>query len=348
MECTRLRTELSQGTVSRSGQALSGRAFARGLRLAGLGAVALLLLGCRLDMHIQPKYLPYEPTDFFADGRSERQPVPGTVARGQLRVDELFYTGKENGVVVDKFPFPITRADLDRGRERYNVYCTPCHDYTGSGRGMIVQRGFPQPPSYHIPRLREASVGTFLRGHHERIWGDVQLRSAHRAGGPVENRRVHSSSSAEPKRDRTGCAGIGSAEIDGAVRTTNTGAADRAIAMSSSDTSRPVIDRAQSRALAIGVVCFVAAIIWGSYCRSGLMRAVDALLPVVSFCLRVRRGNSPREPRIFDASPFDGRLVGSSDSADSRSEYSDDLGDGDFVYPDRAGNFAALSVVARR
>src|SRR5208283_3230618 len=81
--------------------------------------------------------------------------------------------------------------------------------------------------------------------------------------GPVENRRVHSSSSAEPKRDRTGCAGIGSAEIDGAVRTTTTGAAGGAIAMSSSDTSRPVIDRAQSRALAIGVVCFVAAIIWG-------------------------------------------------------------------------------------
>jgi len=162
MECTRLRTELSQGTVSRSGQALSGRAFARGLRLAGLSAIAMLLLGCRLDMHIQPKYLPYEPTDFFADGRSERQPVPGTIARGQLRVDELFYTGKENGVVVDKFSFPITRADLDRGRERYNVYCTPCHDYTGSGRGMIVQRGFPQPPSYHIPRLREASAGHFF------------------------------------------------------------------------------------------------------------------------------------------------------------------------------------------
>jgi len=120
------------------------------------------LFGCRLDMHIQPKYLPYEPTNFFADGRSERQPVPGTVARGHLRLDELFYTGRENGVVSNRFPFPITRADLDRGRERYNIYCTPCHDYTGSGRGMIVQRGFPQPPSYHIQRLREAPVGHFF------------------------------------------------------------------------------------------------------------------------------------------------------------------------------------------
>ena len=112
-------------------------------------------------MHIQPKYLPYEGTDFFADGRSERQPVPDTVARGQLRLDELFYSGKVNGVEADLFPFAITRADLDRGRERFNVYCTPCHDYTGSGEGMIVQRGFPQPPSYHITRLRTAPVGHF-------------------------------------------------------------------------------------------------------------------------------------------------------------------------------------------
>jgi len=84
------------------------------------------------------------------------------VARGQLRLDELYYTGRENGVVVDKFPFPITKADLERGRERFNVYCTPCHDYTGSGNGMIVQRGFPQPPSYHIQRLREAPAGHFF------------------------------------------------------------------------------------------------------------------------------------------------------------------------------------------
>jgi len=141
--------------------ATSGRTFARGLSVACLSMVVVLLAGCRLDMHIQPKYLPYEPTTFFSDGRSERQPVPGTVARGQLRVDELLYSGTENGVESNRFPFPITRADLERGRERFNVYCTPCHDYTGSGHGMIVQRGFPQPPSYHIQRLREAPVGHF-------------------------------------------------------------------------------------------------------------------------------------------------------------------------------------------
>jgi cytochrome c553 len=142
--------------------AVVNRSRVRAFALGCLGAAALLLSGCRLDMHIQPKYLPYEPTDFFGDGRSERPPVPGTVARGQLRLDELMFTGRENGVVADKFPFPITKADLDRGRERYNVYCTPCHDYSGTGRGMIVQRGFPQPPSYHIQRLRDAPAGHFF------------------------------------------------------------------------------------------------------------------------------------------------------------------------------------------
>ena len=122
----------------------------------------MLVAGCRLDMHVQPKYLPYEPTNFFGDGRSERQPVAGTVARGHLRLDELLYTGKENGVLADKFPFMITRADVERGRERYNIYCTPCHDYTGTGNGMIVQRGFPPPPSFHIDRLRTAPAGHFF------------------------------------------------------------------------------------------------------------------------------------------------------------------------------------------
>ena len=136
--------------------------LARARGIACLGAIGMVLAGCRLDMHVQPKYLPYEPTTFFDDGRSERPVVPGTIARGHLRLDELLYTGKENGVLADKFPFPITRADLERGRERYNIYCTPCHDYTGSGHGMIVQRGFPPPPSFHIDRLRNAPAGHFF------------------------------------------------------------------------------------------------------------------------------------------------------------------------------------------
>ncbi|HTV60097.1 MAG TPA: cytochrome c [Verrucomicrobiae bacterium] len=132
-------------------------------RRAGcLGIAALALAGCRLDMHIQPKYLPYDGTNFFGDGRSERPTVPGTVARGQLRLDELLYSGRINGVVADEFPFPITPADLRRGQQRFNIYCTPCHGYTGNGRGMIVMRGFPNPPSYHIDRLRAAPAGHFF------------------------------------------------------------------------------------------------------------------------------------------------------------------------------------------
>jgi mono/diheme cytochrome c family protein len=121
-----------------------------------------LLLGCRQDMHVQPKYVPEDPSSFFPDGRSERPPVEGTVARGHLRTDELLYTGRINGAATDMFPFPITGADLSRGRERYNIYCSPCHDYTGSGNGMIVQRGFPAPPSFHIERLRQAPAGHFF------------------------------------------------------------------------------------------------------------------------------------------------------------------------------------------
>jgi len=156
MVCMRLGTKFGgKRQFARTGWLVRGRA------LVSFGVFLMLLAGCRLDMHLQPKYLPYQATSFFPDGRSERQPVPGTVARGQLRTDELFYTGRENGVAANKFPFPITRADLERGRERFNVYCTPCHDYTGSGRGMIVRRGFPQPPSYHIQRLRDAPVGHF-------------------------------------------------------------------------------------------------------------------------------------------------------------------------------------------
>lgn len=148
---------------------LGGQSLTRAERVrAGVQQMMTLLFvisalaGCRLDMHIQPKYLPDSPTEFFHDGRSERPLIPGTVARGHLRLDELMYTGRENGVESNRFPFPITRADLERGRERYNIYCTPCHDYRGSGNGVIVQRGFPHPPSYHIDRLRNAPVGHFF------------------------------------------------------------------------------------------------------------------------------------------------------------------------------------------
>lgn len=132
-----------------------------------LAAVTILLVcsGCRLDMHVQPRYNPYDPTDFFNDGQSARMPVAGTVSRGDLTLgpDELLYTGKVNGAVATGFPFPITREILDRGRERFNINCSPCHGLGGDGDGMIVQRGFRRPPTFHDDRLRNIPVGYFFQ-----------------------------------------------------------------------------------------------------------------------------------------------------------------------------------------
>src|ERR1039457_1243552 len=131
-----------------------------------LAALALLFVcaGCRLDMHVQPRYNPYDPTDFFSDGQSARLPVPGTFPRGDLEAgpQEMLYTGKVNGELAKGFPFPVTRDVLERGRERFNINCAPCHGMSGDGDGMIVQRGFRRPPSFHDDRLRTAAVGHFF------------------------------------------------------------------------------------------------------------------------------------------------------------------------------------------
>jgi hypothetical protein len=130
--------------------------------LACIAFGLMVLAGCRQDMHEQPRYEPLEPSAFFADGRSSRPLVEGTVARGHLRLDELLYTGKANGEPSETLPFPVTRELLGRGQERYNIYCTPCHDHVGNGQGMIVQRGLRPPPSFHIERLRAAPIGHFF------------------------------------------------------------------------------------------------------------------------------------------------------------------------------------------
>ncbi len=130
--------------------------------IAALGCL-LLLSGCRLDMQVQPKQNPLSRSDFFADQRSERPPVEGTVARGQLHADRYFYSGKIGSSPGDYMPFPVTKEVLERGRERYNIYCSPCHSLVGDGNGFIPSRGFSiKPPSYHIPRLQKAPLGYFF------------------------------------------------------------------------------------------------------------------------------------------------------------------------------------------
>src|ERR1700678_4753921 len=131
--------------------------------LPALVALIAFTAGCRLDMQIQPYYRPLAKSDFFADDRSARLPVEGTVARGELREDTYFYTGKVGNNPGDYMPFPVTKEVLERGRERYNIYCSPCHSPLGDGNGFIPSRGFSRrPPSYHIPRLEKAPLGYFF------------------------------------------------------------------------------------------------------------------------------------------------------------------------------------------
>ena len=113
-------------------------------------------------MHDQPKYVPLRESTFFTDQRSARPFVSGTVARGQLREDSLLHTGKLNGVDATVFPFAIDARVMARGRERYDIYCAPCHGRTGQGDGMIVRRGYRRPPTFHQERLRESPFGHFF------------------------------------------------------------------------------------------------------------------------------------------------------------------------------------------
>lgn len=127
-------------------------------------AIALAALagaGCRQDMHNQPRLEPLEASDFFDDGRASRPEVTGAVARGELRVDDHLYTGYVDGELAETFPFPITRDVILRGRERFEIFCRPCHGQLGNGEGAVVQRGFQQPPTYHSVELRRAPPGHF-------------------------------------------------------------------------------------------------------------------------------------------------------------------------------------------
>lgn len=131
----------------------------RGLFLACCLAAGLLAAGCRQDMHDQPKFKPLAKNDFFADRRSARPLVDGTVARGHLRGDAALYTGKADGKPVDTFPFAVSAAVMARGQERFDIFCSPCHGRTGAGDGMIVRRGYRKPPTFHEDRLRQAAPG---------------------------------------------------------------------------------------------------------------------------------------------------------------------------------------------
>lgn len=161
----------------------------RKLRSFGLLVIVgcSLLAGCRYDMQDQPRYKAFKESDFFKDKRSSRDLPEGTVPRGFLHEDKAFYTGKTDAPaaapnpsatplvdasgntlvtdfsgLVDEFPVSVTKELIDRGEQRYKVFCIVCHGPVGNGDGMIVRRGFSKPPTYNDDRLRNAPVGHFF------------------------------------------------------------------------------------------------------------------------------------------------------------------------------------------
>src|ERR1044071_7059254 len=177
----RFMNQANRNRVIRTSWKTMPRNKARSLSFAFcLFTFTFLVSGCRQDMHDQPKYKFGRESAFFPDQRASRPLVEGTVARGQLRDDKLFYTGKTDAAAAapaqttsstgaqpatsfpgyaTTFPFAIDEAALNRGQERYNIYCSVCHGLTGEGDGMVVNRGYRKPPSYHQDRLRQAPAG---------------------------------------------------------------------------------------------------------------------------------------------------------------------------------------------
>lgn len=133
----------------------------KNVRMTAMLVLALLLAGCGRNMYNQPKYEVYEASPLFEDGTSSRPLVEGTVSRERGAVNESFYTGTNSNGLLSEAPFEISEQVLLRGQERYNIYCSPCHNFNGNGQGMIVQKGFVMPASFHEQRLRDQPIGYF-------------------------------------------------------------------------------------------------------------------------------------------------------------------------------------------
>ncbi len=146
-------------------QTLRSRRLATRARLARYGWVGLLtmlLAACHTDMYSQPRYQPYEPSSFFADGRSSRPNVPGAVAAGQVQTDTYLYTAKVNGVVGNVMPFPVTANLLARGQQQFTIYCSVCHGVAGMGQSIVAERASIVPANFHQQRLRDVPIGHFF------------------------------------------------------------------------------------------------------------------------------------------------------------------------------------------
>ena len=139
------------------------RAAARSARAAVLAAgLALLLAACGNNMADQPNLRAQQGSAFFADGSGARPPVEGTVSRAVGAIDPAFFTGQQDGALATELPIELSVELLQRGQQRYDIYCAVCHGYTGAGDGMTVTRGFPAPTSFHAERLLAQPVGYFF------------------------------------------------------------------------------------------------------------------------------------------------------------------------------------------
>lgn len=142
----------------------ANRMMTKGTRfVAGAVMLTAILLGSgceiRQRMWDQPKYEPLEKSTLFSDNRASRDLIDGTVSQGNLKLDSHLHEGRLNDAEATTFPFPITEEILERGHERYDIYCSVCHGKSGYANGMVVQRGYKKPPSFHEQRLREARPG---------------------------------------------------------------------------------------------------------------------------------------------------------------------------------------------
>lgn len=172
--------------------------FAFSNLVCGALLAAVLVAGCRGSrsesppIHLNPnmdqqdRFDPQEPSSFFADGRAMRPPVPGTIARGSLREDDHLYRGKVGDTYATTLPAGVTLDQklLERGQKRYDIYCAPCHDQSGQGRGIIVERGLTPPPTYHSDRLRTAPLGYV----YEVVSNGVRTMPSYAAQIPVHDR----------------------------------------------------------------------------------------------------------------------------------------------------------------
>ena len=238
---------------------------------AGWLAACLVLCagGCRKDMYDQPRYEDYEPSAFFVDGTSSRPIVPGTVARGELRADVLYYEGKIDGKDADVFPFADRRGDYwIEGRDRFMVFCMPCHGQLGNGRGMVVRRGFSPPPDFHSEYLRKIPIGHFYNvithGYGAMYSYEARIPVRQRWAIAAYIRALQYSQDASSGRLTSDVKKLAEAEKPGQPTQDDRKSPGRGPEMNPNGTLYPLLERIRSRALVVGLAGAAACVVGAS------------------------------------------------------------------------------------